>query len=211
MLDLASPFDTVFKSERQITLYDLPNADMDEGGFEGQEFPCGFFAASVELSGEGIVCLLYESEYCFTAQQCGELADKLGMLIQAYARFHGSSRKNSQFMDFIWCKIFYQMIMSRSGSQWHDSLDTYESGQGRNTFGATGQFRHFSEDGVNTGSYGVFMGICDELNVPLIAIEDRVFRLDVDDAIWLMEQLCVGGYILARALAQSSSATYETV
>lgn len=208
MLDLAFSLSTVFKAERQITLYDLPNDDMEVREFQQQEFTRGVYAASVELSSECIVCVLDESEYRFTAQQCGELADNLGMLLQNYVQFHGGVRKSSHVMDFIWCKLFYQMITNRSPSPRPDLLDTHRSGPGGDAFGATGRFRYLSESGVRKASYGVFMGICDELNVPLIGIEDRVFRLGVEDATWLIEQLCVGGYILAQA--QSFSATSKS-
>jgi len=48
------------------------------------------FTASVELSGNVVRCVLDDSDYCFTAQQCGELADSLATLMQASYERAGS-------------------------------------------------------------------------------------------------------------------------
>ena len=67
---------TLFKVERSMTC----RAFIEERTF----------TASVELTDNVVTCILDDSEYCFTAQQCGELADSLATLLQASYERAGS-------------------------------------------------------------------------------------------------------------------------
>lgn len=51
------------------------------------------FTASVELTGNIMTCVLDNSDYCFTAQQCGKLAGSLATLVQASYDHAGSEPK----------------------------------------------------------------------------------------------------------------------
>jgi hypothetical protein len=61
-------------------------------------------------------------------------------------------------------------------------------------FGASGSFRYPDSQSY----FQLFIGVNDELFVPVLGVEDRVFTFGVEEASWLVEQLCVGGYLLAR-------------
>jgi len=188
MLNLESSISTAFKAQRSITLYGPYYEDEEKEST----------IASVELTGSGILCVLDKSEYCFTAQQCGELADKLSMLIQAYTVRKGDSEDHGSKMKLDLSKIFYSMILQRSPSTQRDFLELCDDESDALSFGASGEFYYTNLNAGGSDYYQLFVGIDDELCIPCFGIEDRVFRLGFDDAIWLIEQLCVGGYLLAQ-------------
>lgn len=160
---------TTFKAERQITMYDQVLIDQESADEPGAPVAA---TASIELVAGG------------------EFADKLASAIKR----HGASGKSVVTWDFIWVKVIYQLILNRRNLQRHDVLEAYDNVPSGNLFGAAGSFHYANQD-----SYGVFIGICDELDLPLLGLEDRVFRVSVADAVWLIEQLCAGGYVLAMA------------
>lgn len=171
---------TLFKVERSMTCRPL----IEERTF----------TASVELTDNVVSCILDDSEYCFTAQQCGELADSLATLLQASYERAGGQAEVGRSMKLDYCKIFYQMILSRTPATQRDQLHGYDYDSDDMQLGASGSFRYPG----TRDSYKLFVGSNDKLVFPLLGIEDRVFTFSFDEALWLIEQLCVGGYVLAQ-------------
>jgi len=152
------------------------------------------FTASIELTGNVVTCILDDTEYCFTAQQCGELADSLATLLKTSTKRAASQVKVGRPLQLDFCKIFYQLILSRSPAIGCDRLYGYDSDSDRVLFGASGSFRYPG----TRDSYKLFVGFNDELCLPFLGIEDWVYTFCFDEASWLIEQLCVGGYLLAQ-------------
>lgn len=182
--DFCLTMNTFFKVKRSITCRD----DMGER----------ISMASVELTGNVVTCILDYSEYYFTAQQCGELANNLAMLLQAFEKRKSNEvGLNCQF-NLDYCKIFYHMILSRTLSIQRDLLEFYDDGTSGMDFGATGSFCYPILDGGEPNYYDLFLGVDDERSLPCLGVEDRVFVLSFEEVSWLIEQLCVGGYLLAQ-------------
>lgn len=75
-----------------------------------------------------------------------------------------------------------------------DRLYGYDADSASVLFGASGSFRYPG----TRDSYKLFVGFNDELCLPFLGIEDWVYIFSFDEASWLIEQLCVGGYLLAQ-------------
>lgn len=172
---------TIFKTERTM---------MCRAFNDGERV----FTVSVELTGNVVKCVLDDSDYCFTAQQCGELANSLATLVQKTHGLSDNQEKIGRPLELNFCKIFYQLILSRSPSTRCDRLHGYDSDSNSMLFGASGSFRY---PGARD-SYKLFVGFNDELCLPFLGIEDWVYTFSFDEASWLIEQLCVGGYLLAQ-------------
>lgn len=170
------PISTLFKAERSM----MCRAFTEERAF----------TASIELTGNVVTCILDDSEYSFTAQQCGELADSVVTLLKTSTERAASQVRIGLPFKLDYCKIFYQLILSRSPASGCDRL--YDSD--RVLFGASGSFRYPG----TRNSYKLFVGFNDELCLPFLGIEDWVYTFSFDEASWLIEQLCVGGYLLAQ-------------
>ncbi|WP_150786850.1 hypothetical protein [Pseudomonas fluorescens] len=153
-----------------------------------------WFKASIELADGHIRLVLDGSEYDFTAQQCGELADGLSTLLQMLTQRSGSNSGRAKPQELIFCKLFHQMIMSRTQSTQRDWLCDHGYDLDGMLFGASGSFRYPGKQHY----YQLFLGVNDELFLPILGIEDRIFTFSVEEASWLVEQLCVGGYLLAQ-------------
>lgn len=151
------------------------------------------FTASIELTRNVVTCVLDDSEYSFTAQQCGELADSLATLLKTTERA-ASQVKNRRPLQLDFCKIFYQLIVSRSPASGCDRLYGYDNDTDNVFLGASGSFRYPG----TRDSYKLFVGFNDELCLPFLGIEECVYTFSFDEASWLIEQLCVGGYLLAQ-------------
>lgn len=152
------------------------------------------FTASVELTGNAVRCVLDDSDYYFTAQQCGELADSLATLVQASYERAGGEPKVGRALKLNYCKIFYQMILSRIPAPQHDQLQGYGYNPDDMHLGASGSFRYPG----TRNSYKLFVGFNHEICLPFLGIENRVYTFSFDEASWLVDQLCVGGYLLAQ-------------
>ncbi|MDL2189223.1 hypothetical protein P5706_34205 [Pseudomonas sp. ChxA] len=152
------------------------------------------FTASVELTNNVVTCTLDGSDYCFTAQQCGELADSLATLVQASYEQVGNKPKVGRALKVNYCKIFYQMILSTTPAAPCDQLHGYGYNSDNMHLGASGSFRYRG----TRDSYKLFIGFNDELCLPFLGIEDWVYTFSFEEASWLIEQLCVGGYLLAQ-------------
>lgn len=172
---------TIFKTERSM---------MCRAFNDGERV----FTVSVELTGNVVKCVLDDSDYCFTAQQCGELANSLATLVQKTHGLSDNQEKIGRPLELNFCKIFYQLILSRSPSTRCDRLHGYDSDSNSMLFGASGSFRYPG----TRDSYKLFVGFNDELYLPFLAIEDWVYTFSFDEVSWLIEQLCVGGYLLAQ-------------
>ncbi|MBD8100418.1 hypothetical protein IFR08_17565 [Pseudomonas fluorescens] len=173
-----------FRAEREFLSH--------EGEGEGEE--ARWFEASVELANSHIKLVLDGSEYDFTAQQCGELADGLSTLVKTLYQRSAiiTGIPNPLILDF--GKLFHQLIVSRTQSTQQDWLCNHGYDLDGMFFGVSGSFRYPDSQSY----FQLFIGVNDELFVPILGIEDRVFTFSVEDASWLIEQLCVGGYLLAR-------------
>jgi hypothetical protein len=174
------PISTLFKAERSM----MCRAFTEER----------VFTASIELAGNVVTCILDDSEYSFTAQQCGELADSLATLLKTSTERASSQVKIGLPLQLNFCKIFYQLILSRSPASGCDRLYDYDYDSDRVLFGASGSFRY---PGTHD-SYKLFVGFNDELCLPFLGIEDWVYTFSFDEAFWLSEQLCMAGYLLAQ-------------
>lgn len=181
MLRKIAPASTQFKAERSMTC----RAFIDEERA---------FTASVELAGKVVACVLDGSEYRFTAQQCGELADSLATLLKISIKCDTSQGRTECPLNLDFCKVFYQLILSKSPASRFDRLHGDDSGSGSTLLGASGLFRYPDK----RGSYKLYVGLNDEFCLPFLVIEYRVYTLSFDEALWLIEQLCVGGYLLAQ-------------
>lgn len=152
------------------------------------------FAASVEVVAGVVKCCLDGSEYCFTAQQCGELADSLAIVVRTGTECAPRNDMLQCSMNLEFCKIFYHMILSRSPATKSDRLQSYGYGSSDILPGASGSFHYPG----TRDYYKLFVGLDDELLLPFLAIEDWIYTFSFGEAQWLIEQLCVGGYILAQ-------------
>lgn len=173
------PISIIFKAERSI----ICRAFTEER----------VFTASVELTENVVTLVLDDSEYFFTAQQCGELADSLATLVRTSTKRAAGKVSTELPIDLDFCKILHQLILSRSRSTRDDRLHRYEYDSESMTFGAYGSFQY-----PGTGNlYKLFVGFNDELCLPFLGIEDWVYTFSFDEAFWLSEQLCMAGYLLA--------------
>ncbi|VEF11883.1 Uncharacterised protein [Pseudomonas fluorescens] len=147
MVKKIAALSTQFKAERSMTC----RAFLDEERV---------FSASVVLTGNVVACVLDDSEYRFTAQQCGELADSLATLLKTSTGLAANQVRVERPLKLDFCKVFYQLILSRSPVSGCDRLYGYDSDSDSVLFGASGSFRHPG----TRDSYKLFVGFNDELS-----------------------------------------------
>lgn len=171
-----------FKAERTFTFLEYQDEDARS------------FRTSIELTDLYVRLVLDESEYDFTAQQCAELGDSLSSLLQTLIRRKDSDTGHVRPLGLDFCKLFHQMILSRTESTHRDYLDDHGYDLEGTQCGAIGSFRYPE----SLDYYQLFLGVNDDLLLPMLGIEDRTFTFSTGEASWLAEQLCVGGYLLAQ-------------
>lgn len=175
-----------FKAERTFTFLEYQDDDKDENARS--------FRTYIELTDGFVRLVLDESEYDFTAQQCAELGDALSSLVQKLIRRKECDTDRAHPLRLDFCKLFHQMILSRTEFTHRDYLDDHGYDLEGTQFGAIGSFRYPESPDY----YQLFLGVNDELLLPMLGIEDRRFTFSTGEGSWLAEQLCVGGYLLAQ-------------
>lgn len=165
------------------------------------------YKASVEVVENRMSFVLDDSEYCFTAQQCAEVAKNLARMLVTYSGlgiFQGGAESIPQLEAYT---CWYQLIEARTLSTLRDSLQTYESENKGFEFCASGSFRCPESHHGETVYYELAIALDDELNCPSLSIEGRTFAFTFDEAFWVVEQLWIAGYLVAQTEQQINSTT----
>lgn len=130
-----------FRAERAFLSHEGEGEDEGEGEGEGEGEKARWFEASVELANSHIRLVLDGSEYDFTVQQCGELADGLSTLLKTLNHRSAILTGNPYPQKLDFCKLFHQLIMSRTQSTQQDWLCDHGYDLDGILFGASGSFR----------------------------------------------------------------------
>ncbi|MDI1330134.1 hypothetical protein [Pseudomonas sp.] len=166
------------------------------------------YIASVEVVDNHVSLVLDDSEHCFTAQQCAEVTKSLARVMLTYSRLgacQGSAESISQSKAYAsWC----QLIQARTLSTERDLLQTFESEKKGFEFCASGSFRCPKSHPGEPIYYKLAIALDDDLDLPCLSIDGRIFPLNFDEAFWLVEQLWVAGYLVAQT-EQSSNSTVK--
>jgi hypothetical protein len=165
------------------------------------------YKASVEVLENRMSFVLDDSEYCFTAQQCAEVAKNLARVLVTYSGlgiFQGRAESIPQLEAYT---CWYQLIEARTSSTRRDSLQTYESENKGYEFCASGSFRCPESHHGETVYYELAIALDDELSCPSLSIDGRTFPFTFDEAFWLVEQLWIAGYLVAQTEQQINSTT----
>lgn len=180
--DLAAS-NIVFRVERQMQWHGFTDLDS--------------YTSYFEVVDNHVSLILDESEHCFTAQQCAEVAKSLARVLLTYSRLgvcQGSAESISQLKAYAsWC----QLIQARTLSAERDSLQTYESVNKGFEFCASGSFRHPESIHGEPTYYKLAIALDDDLDLPCLSIDGRSFSLSFEEAFWLVEQLWVAGNLVA--------------
>jgi hypothetical protein len=158
----------------------------------------GAYLASLEVIDGQVSFLIDDSEYCFTAQQCAEVSKSLAKMLLTNSNLgicEGSAESISRLATYA---TWYQLIQSRTLSTKRDSLQICESRNKGFEFCASGSFRRPEFPHCEPDYYKLVIALDDDLDLPCLGIDDRTFRLNFEEAFWLVEQLWVAGYLAAQ-------------
>jgi hypothetical protein len=165
------------------------------------------YMASVEVADNYVSLVLDDSEHCFTAQQCAEVTKSLARMLLTCSHlgvFQGSAEAISQLKAYAsWC----QLIQARTLSAERDSLQTFESEKKGFEFCASGSFRHPKSPPGEPAYYKLAIALDDDLDLPCLSIDGRSFPLSFEEAFWLVQQLWVGGNLVAQTEQSINSST----
>jgi hypothetical protein len=158
-----------------------------------------YFAASIELRAKSLILLtLNESELYLTAHQCAELVDKLAELMSTCLKLGALSGKLRTQINPDTYRTLSIVLGGRTMAHKHDHLRSRCSDVPGYEYGASGSFQSHDPEIGEAGFYKVAMGWEGALGLPFFRIEDRVFHLDFGEMMWLVEQLWIGGFLLAH-------------
>jgi hypothetical protein len=171
-----------FRNERSIS----PHGDSDEESYMG----------SVEVVDSHVTLTLDGSEYCFTAQQCTEVVKTFSKMLLIYSNL-GIFRASAEYALRLeayasWCRL----IEAQAFSYQRDSLQTYESEAKGFEFCASGTFRSPVLQHSEPFYYKLAITLNDDLQIPCLSIDGWSFSLSFEEALWLVEQLCIAGSLV---------------
>jgi hypothetical protein len=171
-----------FRNERSIS----PHGDSNE-----ESYMC-----SVELVENHVTLTLDGSEYCFTAQQCAEVVIKLSKMLLVYSSLGicQASAESTLQLDAYASRC--GLIEAQTFSNQHDSLQTYESEAKGYEFCASGTFRSPVSQHSEPYYYKLVICLNDDLQIPCLGIDGWSYSLSFEEALWLVEQLCIAGSLV---------------
>jgi hypothetical protein len=156
------------------------------------------YVASVEVVDNHVSFVIDDSEYCFTAHQCTEVARNLSRMLLTYSDLgicQGSAESVMRLEAHAsWCRL----IEAQTVSSKRDLLLACESESKGFEFCASGSFRRPESQSSEPDYYTLTIALDDELGLPCLGIEDRTFSFDFEEAYWLVKQLWIAGYLVAQ-------------
>jgi hypothetical protein len=156
------------------------------------------YVTSFEVVDNHVSFILDDSEYCFTPQQCAEVAKNLARMLLTYSGLSicpGSAESVSRLETLTsWCLL----IEAQTVGFKRDILHIGESENKGFEFCASGSFRRPESQSSEPDYYSITIALDDELDLPCLGIEDRVFSFDFEEAFWLVKQLWIAGYLVAQ-------------
>ncbi|VVP84914.1 hypothetical protein PS918_02679 [Pseudomonas fluorescens] len=157
--------------------------------------PC---VASVEVADNHASFLIDDSEYCFTAQQCAEVAKNLARLLLIYSGLGICPGSAESVLRLEAYTSWYRLIEAQTIRSDRDLLQIGGLEKKGFEFCASGSFQRPESQSSEPDYYSLTIALDDELDLPCLGIEDRVFSFDFEDAFWLVKQLWIAGNLLAQ-------------
>jgi hypothetical protein len=95
-----------------------------------------------------------------------------------------------------WCRL----IEAKDFSYQSDSLQTYESEAKGFEFCASGTFLRPLSGDSEPYYYKLAISLNDDLQIPCLSFDGWSYSLSFEEALWLIEQLCIAGCLAAKAV-----------
>lgn len=157
------------------------------------------YIAYVEVVDNHVSLVLDYSEHHFTVQQCAEVTKNLARMLLTYSHL-GIFQVGAELISQLEAYLFgCQLIQARTSLVERDSLQTFESKKKGFEFCASGSFRHPESPYHEPAYYKLAIALDDDLDLPCLSIDGRSFPLSFEEAFWLVQQLWVGGNLVAQA------------
>jgi len=157
------------------------------------------YAASIELKAEALILLILDgSKYYLTAHQCAELVDKFAELLSTYLKLGALTGKLKAQIDPATYRTLSIVLGGRTVAQKYDHLESRRTDVAGYEYGVSGSYQIHDPELDHPGFYKIAMGWEPALELPFFRIADRVFHFDFGEMMWLVEQLWIGGFLLAH-------------
>lgn len=157
------------------------------------------FIGEVATRGGHVYLTLDGSEYAFSAQQSTEISKNLLQTFGIYAKL-GVLQPDDEQKD-LWggCEIWQQIMAKRLGSTSLPSMHVFTGETHGWEFVASADFERPDNPSSGSRYHRVCIALDEEISLPCISIDNRAFAFSIVDALWLIENLQIAGYLAAMA------------
>jgi hypothetical protein len=156
------------------------------------------YVASVEVVDNHVSFLIDDSEYCFTAQQCAEVAENLARILLIYSGLGICPGSAESVLRLEAYTSWYRLIEAKTVRSNRDLLQIGGTEKKGFEFCASGSFQRPESQNSEPDYYSLTIALDDELDLPCLGIEDRVFSFDFEEAFWLVNQFWNAGYLVTQ-------------
>lgn len=159
----------------------------------------GTFPVAVKNSNKHVILDMDGSHHHLLAQNCAEIAKNLTILLATNYEL-GFQHFDEATLGLLAASLeWHKFIHERAGCAGAKPMDIFTGHKRGYEFIASAYFQSSAPSASASLYHRVLIALDEDVGLPYISIDNRAFPMSIEEALWLIENLQIAGYLAAMA------------
>jgi len=159
----------------------------------------GTFPVTVKHSNKHVILDMDGSHHHLSAQNCAEIAKNLTTLLATNYEL-GFQHFDEATLALLAASLeWHKFIHERAGCAGANPMDIFTGHKRGYEFIASAYFQSNAPTASACLYHRVLIALDEDVGLPCISIDNRAFPMNIEEALWLIENLQIAGYVAAKA------------
>ncbi|MEN5139479.1 hypothetical protein [Pseudomonas juntendi] len=159
----------------------------------------GTFPVTVKHSNKHVILEMDGSHHHLSAQNCAEIAKNLTTLLATNYEL-GFQHFDEATLALLAASLeWHKFIHERAGCAGANPMDIFTGHKRGYEFIASACFQSNAPSASASLYHRVLIALDEDVGLPCISIDNRAFPMSIEEALWLIENLQMAGYVAAMA------------
>ncbi|MFI8558197.1 hypothetical protein [Pseudomonas putida] len=159
----------------------------------------GTFPVTVTGSNKHVILGMDGSHHHLSAQNCAEIAKNLTILLATNYEL-GFQHFDEATLALLAASLeWHKFIHERAGCAGAKPMDIFTGHKRGYEFIASAYFQSIAPSASAFLYHRVLIALDEDVGLPCISIDNRAFPMSIEEALWLIENLQIAGYVAAMA------------
>lgn len=159
----------------------------------------GTFPVTVKNSNKHVILDMDGSHHHLSAQNCAEIAKNLTILLATNYEL-GFQHFDEATLALLAASLeWHKFIHDRAGCAGAKPMDIFTGHKRGYEFIASAYFQSNAPSASASLYHRVLIALDEDVGLPCISIDNRAFPMSIEEALWLIENLQIAGYLAAMA------------